>query len=467
MKHGKLTLIGLALVILTLKIILWFHVSEIDLALFQNPDSQSYLDVAETLKSDGQFSLSPDHLHIPNVTRTPGYPVFILLATLLGSFSSSAVILCQFILQSLMLILIWKISVMLFSQKQAFWACFFYVLDLSSHTSSFLLLTEVLFTAFFLLSLLFALKYLKTQSESRWGALAFLTLAMATLVRPISYYLLFVMLAILIWYELNLQHSVMAAFRRVVLVCLPCILLLGFWQIRNYSVSGSCELSRIVGVNLLYYRAAGVIAQKESIPFEKAQEKLDMGAGKVEARLKPNLNLEKGYKKKAMSILIAEPLFVMKDMLKGAVRLHIGLGEGELLRLLGQSNTDSFLSRISKHGFKKSLSEWWQTRPLFLLMTLAFLLLLYSTYALALLGTFALLRSPDLKTCLIALLLPLCYFVLLSSGPESYARFRVPYMPIVMILAGIGMVWLKGQSHLMKKTSGNNPSYSSHSCTKT
>jgi hypothetical protein len=49
-------------------------------------------------------------------------------------------------------------------------------------------------------------------------------------------------------------------------------------------------------------------------------------------------------------------------------------------------------------------------------------------------------RSP----VIVAVLMPVVYLFALSSGPQSYARFRVPIMPILWLFAAGGLVVLVG-----------------------
>ena len=59
-----------------------------------------------------------------------------------------------------------------------------------------------------------------------------------------------------------------------VLLLLPAVVILGMWQVRNVRVSGSAEFSQIKNVNLLMYRAAGVVALRDGISLEAARDRL-------------------------------------------------------------------------------------------------------------------------------------------------------------------------------------------------
>jgi hypothetical protein len=59
-----------------------------------------------------------------------------------------------------------------------------------------------------------------------------------------------------------------------------------------------------------------------------------------------------------------------------------------------------------------------------------------------LLALATLIRARDWKTLLVLLALP-AYVLLLSGGPESEARFRATYLPMLAILTAFGIVQLK------------------------
>ena len=63
----------------------------------------------------------------------------------------------------------------------------------------------------------------------------------------------------------------------------PWIILVGGWQLRNYLITGKAEFSYVQGANLLFYRGAGIVAQRDSISFKEAQER---AAAKAKERRK-------------------------------------------------------------------------------------------------------------------------------------------------------------------------------------
>jgi len=53
-------------------------------------------------------------------------------------------------------------------------------------------------------------------------------------------------------------------------------------------------------------------------------------------------------------------------------------------------------------------------------------------------------RTAVNRPVALTLVIPVVYLFALSSGPESYARFRVPIMPILWLFAAGGFVVVAG-----------------------
>jgi uncharacterized membrane protein YfcA len=68
----------------------------------------------------------------------------------------------------------------------------------------------------------------------------------------------------------------------------------------------------------------------------------------------------------------------------------------------------------------------------------------------SLIGAFAWIRAREWRRLLL-LGLPLCYLLLIGSGPEAWARFRVPLEPILAIFAAVGLLTLYDRIKSRKK----------------
>ena len=60
-------------------------------------------------------------------------------------------------------------------------------------------------------------------------------------------------------------------------------------------------------------------------------------------------------------------------------------------------------------------------------------------YGAAMVGLTVALRRRD-GGAVALLLVPMVFYLLISAGPQMYARFRVPVAPLICVLAGVGAV---------------------------
>ena len=220
-----------------------------------------------------------------------------------------------------------------------------------------------------------------------------------------------------------------------VLLLLPAVVILGMWQVRNVRVSGSAEFSQIKNVNLLMYRAAGVVALRDGISLEAARDRLQREL----ERQYPDLDgarLLDAAGVEARRILRAEPLLAARTVAEGFAKMMLVPGENALLQLLGVDQPTGPAGDLMRLGFSSFVQKWVVGRPgEFLLFAFA-LLHLAVMYGLAVI---ALWRLPPQAMAVLLIL----YLVVLSSGPEAYPRFRVPIVPLLAMLAGVGYQHLR------------------------
>jgi 4-amino-4-deoxy-L-arabinose transferase-like glycosyltransferase len=181
---------------LALKLSMWRFVADTDPARFlHQPDSQSYLDSAHALWQMGRFAVSPDQPEQPSTFRTPGYPAYLaVLYGFSGQDDVTIVILSQVLLSLGTIILVFWLSKRLWNGTVAVMAASLLLFDLPSFTSSLVVMSETLFT-FILTCAIVEMVYLLRPHTRRKGLCAVIAgtlLGLATLIRPVSYYLVIV-----------------------------------------------------------------------------------------------------------------------------------------------------------------------------------------------------------------------------------------------------------------------------------
>ena len=107
--------------------------------------------------------------------------------------------------------------------------------------------------------------------------------------------------------------------------------------------------------------------------------------------------------------------------------------------MIGVTNRDIDLwDSLQTQGIVKALEQYFQQTHGIQLLLLPFMVLLIITILGSLVGVIFLAKSKQWFELFI-LLLPVLYLISLS-GPSSYSRFRVPLMPFIAILSGVGML---------------------------
>lgn len=423
-----------------------------------SPDSRSYLDSAQAIVSTGRFAVSPEQPDMPQIVRTPGYPAFLALFFRLFGERYVPVILAQIGLSVGTLLIIYLLAARLWTGDAGLLAVLFLSLDLPSCLSTQKILTETLFTFCLSIAAFCALQALQRPRPAKtWGFLHGLLLAGATLVRPITYYAiipLFVLFLIL-WkqyYRVSRKQIVTLS----TLLLLPWILLVGGWQARNYLAAGTMDVSGIAAQNLLFYRGADILAQRERISLAEAQERLGYqhyAQHYPETADWPPAQLQQHWKREALRLIRQHPLLFVKSQIVGLIKILLGTGEQSFLTYIGLSESapregigvGSVPGGPLRGIFKLSFAAYWQrwAKPhpwlvLLFFLTGLHLLALYICLSAALWRLF---RTGGRQCRPVHLILGclICYLLLVSAGPEAYSRFRVPLMPFFALYGGYGL----------------------------
>ena len=373
-------------------------------------DSAQYLHIAETFLSSGTFAgESNAQPNTPILLRTPGYPGFIAAVYMLRMHERAAVILVQILLSAITILLLYH-TVKLVTQREglAFLAALLIAFDPLSLWASQVVLTESVFTLFVVLAVYIGVRITGARHALLWAAVGGASIGISALIRPVSYYLALpyaVALAIAAYQSCRRKARIFA----LILVTVVAWASIVFpWQWRNHVELQAWQLSAIGDYNLLFYRAAGIVAERDGIALEKAQQQLAEG-------LSPNDAPAKFYqscREKALTVILAHLPNFASITARGALRMCFGPGTETVGSLLGLPPSRFLMA---------SLLSW-----------------IGALWMLIIIGFRRSVRLPFFVPIVI-----FAYFVAVSSGPEAYARFRAPLMPILAIFAvnGCGVIY--------------------------
>ena len=368
-------------------------------------DLDSYRSLGRSLAAGRGFvAPSSDGRELPNVARTPTYPVFLACLIRVGGDRLGLFLAVQCVLGALTAGLTVVLAARWLRPQISLLAGLLVAVDPNSVMRCADLRTETSFTL--LLASGACLVAWWPGRKSSWFA-AGLLWSLAALDRPIGLWIWVVAVVVIGMCRLSWRNRAL---------CLAVFLVgflpvLGIWAARNYTLTGCRFVSSISTYNLLMYRAAGLEAQVEGRQLEDMQREFRARYGDIQyvedrARFQQSLA---AYRRTAIVKLCSSPVALAEQTVLGWGKLLFGPG----VRALGYSLSQS-----------ESPSRWWA--PVYSLALLAATLL-------SVVGARRLGRESILPVLLIL------YFVALAGGPESNSRFRVPVTPMLAVLAIAGM----------------------------
>ncbi|MFB8797287.1 MAG: glycosyltransferase family 39 protein [Microcoleus sp.] len=428
------TIWGVLLVALLMRLLLPVLALSItqDLEMFNRGDTLSFIIPAKKLIEFGQFLNIDDR---PELFRTPGYPLLLIPGLLVGHVENVTIFI-QIILDCLTVYLIYKIALLLFKKDEIAILCaLLYAIEPLPILRSAFLMSETLHTTLLTLFLKLLLEYFKNKSGKHL-ALAAMTLAASIYVRPIGYYLPFLITAILLVWNLKKMQA------RKFFIIHTCIFLVvamgsvGIWQIRNYVKAGYSGFAAVSDYNLYCYNGAALIAYQKSIEFEDSHEQLGCTKHEKYFMLHPEqrqwsqAQIYRYMGKEGKKMILSQPLTYSIIHLKGMFATLVQTPANRYVPL--------FVGR-----FDRSLTPSYQNLDRYryiIFWTNLSLSLLSGVYLLG--AATALLSKRFLNNLsMITLVSVAVYFLTVSGGIVGSHRFRLPIMPIICLLAGYGL-WL-------------------------
>ena len=413
-------------------------------------DTASYLTPARSLLYDAFTTAG-----LPEIDRTPGYPIFLMLSGM-SHDNVLLTVLVQIAVSILSLILVSRIAARLYpSSNTSVLAAWFYALEPISILSTVRLMPETLFVLLLLCVIDRVLAYLK-DGRLPLLAVAGVSLAAATFVRPVSYYLVFPLTLALVFAGPSYGGRWWKAPIVLLISTLPW---LAAWQLRNRAETGYGGYSSIVEKNLYFYQSAEVTAelkhktladeQKElGYPDEVSYfEKHPEQVGWTTARRLAFMRAE------SVQILARHRWLYLKTHFRGVALVALTPCASEWLQLLrAYPDEKTMPSRVLNEGIARSFLRVLAANPMVAGVMIVLelpLLFLYIAAGRGLSG------AGGNKASLWLIAGVALYFLLVSGGAQAVGRYRVPVMPEVCVLAAGGVAcWMSRPSAVAKSRNG-------------
>ena len=403
------------------------------------PDSFEYDQLGANLVAGRGYSQATAPPYGPDVRRTPGYPAALAAVYAVVGHRPAAAVAANVLFGVLACVLAAVLGGRLFGTFAGTLAGLLLAVDLTSAAYSLTIMAEPLFTVLLLLAALAAVGHLRAGSNAALAHAAILC-GIATLVRPIG-----IFLPLALGPALALLRPDRAARARAAVagafVVLATLLPLG-WAVRNYAEAGVAHLTSVGAINAYYHRAAAVEAQRRGVPVEVVRRELveagAAGHGPAPGERPADLAaMERG----AWQVVLADPGGYLVAHLRGIIRM-LGPDREALAQLQsGSPSAEGPPTSVAAFVTAESVGHVELGGPWLVVA----LVQVVAVYALALAGLGVGLRRAGLRPGTAVLALLVLYF-LAASGPEAYARFRVPAMPFVAILAAAGALVVLGRA---------------------
>jgi 4-amino-4-deoxy-L-arabinose transferase-like glycosyltransferase len=427
----KFILTGIIVASVILKLFVFFMVFHGSVQQVSEMDSATYLHPAFSLLKSHQYLASDGS---PMFFRTPGYPTFIAAVLFLFGGKIISVIFVQIFLSSLPIICIYLIARKIFSERIALTAAFLVAFDYLFIGYSYFILSETLFVCLICMGGAFGVYFFmheKQTSLKKVCAHAFLFgffVALATLTRPISYFLIIPILIGSVVFMLRMKYPVMRLGLISALLILPSILLVGGWQLRNKLVVGDFSYTPISSIN------AVETFFPQLIRLEKKKEH------------------NRAAHENTVLVLLKHPLLLSRTVAVGAMQM-LAAPDATLPRLFGDSFDINRMHQIkvSLAGFHflqakgetlELLSAGKTSALVYLAVTTCFNFVLYF---LVIFSLVSLIRSKRFSLHLFAhifLIGASFYFLLVASNVWSNARYRIEFQAFIDLYAAAGFVYL-------------------------
>lgn len=287
-----------------------------------------------------------------------------------------------------------------------------------------------------------------------------LFLGLASLVRPVGHYLIFLSILILFFSRNPLKIKIkksLTLFVGWLVIVLP-------WLLRNYLLLGQIFFHTLPGGHFLYFSAARNVAYEKNYSYDQAKDYLRKKVSKLtkdkSCRIGRNLNEIEVCNlrlKLAVKYFKKYPLLTLKHWLTDILRTSFSLYSAEILYLeSGRKSIDYFSGKRTiwdlfiRYLNPPTQNPW--LRFLIYFEIFLFLFILLGVYSGFLLSLFFLFKfGYRSSACLYLKVLPFIFLFLVIGLAGGYSRMRLPAEPFLIILSFSFYAWVFNLKKLKKE----------------
>ncbi len=399
-----------------------------DQNLIIDPDTLSYLHISTAMFERGKYERVPGSAELH---RPPGYPSFLVAHyALFGKDRLIAPVISQNLLTFLIALMVAWLAFQFGGGPAAALAAGLYLTDFTSFYYANEVLSETLFTFVLLGALVCMRKTIDSQPIAPgWLLVSGLVLTLAVFVRPVGLFLIYPSAALLGLYAYLAVRRPGPGLKAAGIFILPWVLLAGAWYLRSWAVSGVFTFTSYE-TGVFDQRLAAVFVFGEGVDYQTgirmAQVPLAQGATALQA---------------FFSIILEYPWDYLKATLIDMGRLLLSPAQWHLKSYFPNLFADQFpIEGLVLSGRFGEIAAQAARRPgAYLPVVFLVFLHLALVYAGLILSAVAIWKRPfPDKFYFLFLILVVGYFIAITLGFIGHARLRVPFMPVMAVLAGYG-----------------------------
>ena len=334
---------------------------------------------------------------------------------LIFGVSHAALLLVQVVVSTLTVFIVFLLGSRMWSVSVGLLAAAMAVIEPLQWYSTGTILSESLATLLLMLVVAAGFKmFSQEKPELRWPLLLGVAMALATMVRPVTYYLPLFVIVLIACRAGRRRTTRRHGVRMIAVFLLPLVAIVGGWQFRNHEAVNSWRFSAVEAKNLYLYRAAGIIADNDGLSLNTAQQRLIARLSSVPGESQ-GAYYGRMYQD-GLQIVTSDPLEAVEGFAQGLV-----------------SEVTGVRSRVFTYLGLRPVSGAFEDGAA---------LLLAAFYALCLYGLLQVARARRDLLAHLFVVGTAAYVLLVSAGPEAASgrgeRFRSVIMPILVLYGARG-----------------------------
>ncbi len=403
-------------------------------------DSIGYGLLADNLLQNGSLAYGGDYLHKPDTFRTPGFPaVLAVFKAVSGSYKYFPLLQILFVVGTAFLI--YKIG-RKFTETVGVAAGLLYIFDPTTIFHALNVNSDISF-AFFLIFSVYCL-FFRDREISYFSVFdGGLLLAVATLIRPISMYLIVPLVLVYTFILKTKSVEKQIILKTVGLFIASFIIILAPWFVRNKLITDTWGLASVQSFNLFHYTIPEFVSFKRNVQPDDLRRELYVKAEREGVDSHDVDKIKNGSVLNSISYpyILSSPIGYAKWHVVKMTPFFFSSGFKNFFYIyndiLGyevyKTNNENLTNYLMRGQFKK-FSGVIGGQILITLEQIFWVII------------FILMFIPLFKKdnrIYVLLLFGLILYLALPTVPVAYSRFRIPAAPYMFVLASCGFLLVK------------------------